>query len=357
MLPVRRLLFFITDLELGGTPTVVRELATRLAPFASIEVASLKADGAVSEDLRACGFKVHSLNVRRITELRSAVSGLIDLVKKGEFETLFSFLIHANFVASRAARALKTLRCLQSIQTTQVRPRWHWWIQSRIHAAAARIIVPSESVATRAVERARVPREKIIVIPNAIDAQRFADVQRSPAKDGEFRVGFVGRLDPIKSIPDLISSIALLPANARLSIFGEGAMRGTLTELIARLGVADRVTLRGAIRDPREAYKEIDALVLPSQSEGFGLVLIEAMAAGIPVIGTDVDGIRDVVSGGQNGLLVEHGKPDQIASAVNRIMTEPALRNSLVAKAKHEVASRFAWPPVIEAYRDVLQLA
>lgn len=353
---MRRLMLFITDLELGGTPTVVRELATRLAPFASIEVACLKAGGPVGDDLQARGFKVHSLNVRRVTELRSAVSGLIDLVKQGEFETLFSFLIHANFVASRACRALRTLRCLQSIQTTQVRPRWHWWIQSRIHAAAARIVVPSESVATRAVERARVPREKIVVIPNAIDAQRFAEVEHIPAQSGEFRVGFVGRLDPIKSIPDLIASIPLLPANVRLSIYGDGAMRGQLAELIAKLRLSDRVTLRGAIRDPREAYREMDALVLPSQAEGFGLVLIEAMAAGIPVIGTDVDGIRDVVSADQNGLLVGHGKPNQIAGAVSRIMTEPALRNSLVAKAKHEVASRFAWPPVVEAYRSVLQL-
>lgn len=350
------MLFFITDLEVGGTPTVVRELATRLSPYASVEVASLKGQGPIGEELQSRGVKVHPFNIKRVTELQNAVRKLVTLVREGEFETLFSFLLHANFVASRACRSLQTVRCLQSIQTTQPRPRWHWWIQSRIHQAAARVVVPSESVANRAIERARVPREKIVVIPNAVDADSFAAVSRVPARNGEFRVGFVGRLDPVKSIPDLVCAVELLPLNARLEIFGEGAMRPALTEQVQRLGLRDRVTFHGAIRDARQAYRSIDVLVLPSQSEGFGLVLIEAMASGVPVVGTDVDGIRDVVSADQNGLLVPHGRPDQIAAAIQRIMNEPGLRNSLVAKAQHEVANRFSWAPVIDEYRRILQL-
>ncbi len=352
---MRRLLFFITDLELGGTPTVVRELATRLSPFASIEVVSLKPAGPIGDDLKSRGIAVHSLGVKRVTELRSAVRGLVELVRGGKFETLFSFLLHANFVASRACMSLSKVRCLQSIQTTQPRPRWHWWIQSRIHRAAARIVVPSESVANRAVERARVPREKIVVIPNAVDAESFASVLHTP-KDGVFRVGFVGRLDPVKSIPDLIAAIALLPLNVCLDIYGDGAMRSAIEQVIKERGLLERVTMHGAIRDARDAYGQMDVLVLPSQSEGFGLVLIEAMAAGVPVIGTDVDGIRDVVSAEQNGLLVPYGRPDEIAGAITQIMNEPALRNALVARARHEVQSRFAWGPVIEQYRELLQL-
>jgi glycosyltransferase involved in cell wall biosynthesis len=349
------LLFFITDLELGGTPTVVKELAARLSPFASIEVASLKPAGPIGDELVSKGIKVHSLDITRVTELRSAVRGLFELITSGKFDTVFSFLVHANFVASRVCPSVPTVRCLQSIQTTQPRPRWHWWLQSRIHGAAARIVVPSESVANRAVERSGVPREKIVVIPNAVDAERY-DIAKVPAADSLFRIGFVGRLDPVKCVPDLVSALITLPANVRLDIFGDGSMRHAIAALVTRLGLGDRVTLHGATRDPREAYSQMDVLVLPSSAEGFGLVLIEAMASRVPVIGTDVDGIRDVVSNGQNGLLVPCGDPGAIANAVSRIMNEPGLRNMLIAKAKHEVEHRFAWPPVIEQYRKVLAL-
>lgn len=353
---MRQLLLVITDLELGGTPTVVKELATRLSPFASIQVACLKPNGPTGEEIASRGIKVHSLAIRRVTELASAVRLLSSLVTEGQFDTLFSFLLHANFVASRVCVGLPKLRCFQSIQTTQHRPRWHWWVQSQIHHAAERIVVPSESVANRAVERSRVPREKIVVIPNAVDAERYATVQRVPAPDDRFRVGFVGRLDPVKNVQDLISALTFLPPHVRLEVHGDGAMRESLVAHVARLGLVDRVTFHGATRDPREAYANMDVLVLPSSAEGFGLVLIEAMASRVPVIGTDVDGIRDVISADQNGLLIPAGKPQSIAGAITRIMSEPALRNSLIATAQHEVGRRFSWEPVIEQYRKVLGL-
>lgn len=353
---VQRLLFFITDLELGGTPTVVRELATRLAPFASIEVASLKHAGPVGDELRSRGVEVHSFEARRLMDLGRSIARLDALVKSRKYDTLFSFLLHANFVASRVCASVPGVRCLQSIQTTQKRPRWHWWLQSRIHQQAARIVVPSESVANRAIERSAVPAEKIVVIPNAVDAKRFAAVPHVPAAPGVFRVGFVGRLDPVKCIPDLVTAMLHLPPEVRLDVFGEGSMRRELEALIARSGLSSRVTLHGATTDPSQAYAQMDVLVLPSSAEGFGLVLIEAMATRVPVIGTDVDGIRDVVSNEQNGLLVPCGDSRALAGAIQRLMTEPALRNSLVARAQHEVESRFAWGPVIEQYRQVLGL-
>lgn len=353
---VRRLLFAITDLELGGTPTVVKELAIRLSQYASIEVTCLKPAGPVGDELTSRGVPVHSLGVQRVSELRFAIRKMMELVNGGQFDTLFSFLVHANFVASRVRTAIPTLRCFQSIQTTQPRPRWHWWLQSQIHRAAERIVVPSESVANRAVERSGVPRERIVVISNAVDAERFAAVDRVEARDGLFRVGFVGRLDPVKNVPDLITALCSLPRHVRPEIFGDGAMRPTLSALIARTGLQDRVTLHGATTDPRPAYAQMDVLVLPSSAEGFGVVLIEAMASRVPVIGTDVDGIRDVISAEQNGLLVPPNRPEAIARAIERIMNEPALRNSLVARAQHEVERRFSWEPVIAQYRQVLGL-
>lgn len=356
----RRILLLITDLELGGTPTVVRELAIRLSPYAHVEVACLKPMGPIGDQLREREIAVTSFDAHRTLDFRKTVGRLVDLVRERQINVVFSFLVHANVVAWRAARRLPDVRMLQSIQTAQPRPRWHWVAQRFAQRAASRVIVPSESVALRAIERSGVPREKLVVIPNAIDADAFRGTGVTPVSrtldDATFRVGFVGRLDPVKRIGDLIAAIGQMRASVQLDVYGEGAQRDSLAHTIETSMLGDRVTLHGSIADPREAYSAIDALVLPSEAEGFGLVLIEAMAAGVPVIGTDVDGIRDVVAHERTGLLVPVADPSAIATAIARLRDDTALRERLIAAAREEVARRFAWPSVIARYRDVLQV-
>ena len=100
----------------------------------------------------------------------------------------------------------------------------------------------------------------------------------------------------------------------------------------------------------------MDVLVLPSEAEGFGLVLIEAMAMGVPVVATDAPGIRDVVKNEQTGLLVPVGQPQMLAGAIKRIIDDGALRQRLVDAARDDVQKRFSWPMVLQQYRRVLNL-
>ena len=363
---MRRVLFLITDLELGGTPIVVRELATRLRSASlEIEVACLKPMGIVGEQLRAAGLRVTSFDARGVLDLRRTIRSLATLVNDRKIDTVFSFLIHANFVASRAARLLPGVRFLQSIQTTQPRPRWHWWLQRRVQSAAELIIVPSESIAKRAKEWCDVPGEKIRIIPNAVDSEHFRSMsvpliseQNDRNGHASFRVGFVGRLDPIKRVGDLIAAVAMLEESAfSLDIWGSGPDHAALVRYITLEGLdicSTRFDFHGQIVDVRKAYAAIDVLVLPSDAEGFGLVLIEAMAAGVPVIGTNVDGIRDVIRDGETGLLVPPRDPPALAAAITRISEDGALRQRLVANALVDVQQRFAWPAVLEQYRSLL---
>ena len=126
--------------------------------------------------------------------------------------------------------------------------------------------------------------------------------------------------------------------------------------MIARLGLADRATLHGATAKPQAAIASMDILVLPSEAEGFGLVLIEAMAMGVPVVATDAPGIRDVVRNEQTGLLVPVGQPEQLALAIQRIAQDEALRQRLIDSALKDVRERFSWPSVLAQYRRVLGL-
>jgi glycosyltransferase involved in cell wall biosynthesis len=268
-------------------------------------------------------------------------------------------------VAAIASRFCRGVRFIQSIQTTQPQPRWHWWVQRLAQHAADRIVVPSRSAAEVAQDRADVPRDRITIIPNAIDPEDFGRassraVSESPRHEMEapatVRIGFIGRLDPVKRIPDLITAVAMLDRSFRLDIFGTGREREHLARRISQMGVRNRVKLQGAVARPQAALARIDLLALPSAAEGFGLVLIEAMAAGVPVVATAVPGIRDVVRDGVTGLLVPVASPRDLSIAIRRVSEDPLLRQRLVENGLRDVRARFTWQKVLPQYRRLLGL-
>ena len=353
---VRRVLLLTTDLLIGGLPTVVRELAVRLADASDveIEVACLAGWGPVADQLAAAGIRVTALGAKSPRDLK-AIRSLIRLIGTGRFDTVFSFLIHANVAAAIASAACPGVRYLQSIHTTQPNPRWHWWAQGFAQLAAERIVVPSQSVADALRERSHIALEKLLVIPNAIDVEHFPIASIAPGAP-PYAIGFLGRLDPIKRVPDLLETVRLLDGMVRLEIFGEGEDRPRIERTIDRLGLRNSVTLHGAIARPQLALSQLQLIALPSEAEGLPMVLLEAMASGVPVVATDVPGIRDVVRNGRNGLLVVPGSPAALAGAIRRILEDPWLKKSLIDAARQDVVQRFGWPAVIRRYVELLEL-
>jgi glycosyltransferase involved in cell wall biosynthesis len=351
----RRILLLITDLEIGGTPTVVRELAIRLHEPGrrEIEVICLGQHGPVAEQISQAGISVRALDARGVADLPRVVREVAQAAKK--VDTVFSFLIHANFVAAIASWFVREARFIQSIQNTQQNPRWHWRLQSFAHHFAEKIVVPSPSAAAVARDWSDVPAEKIVVIPNAVDVAQFAR-SRSGRIEDALRVGFIGRLDPIKRIGDLVAAMPLLDNRFTLHIFGDGEDRQNIEQQIAVNNLSARIILHGTIAKPQAAFESIDLLVLPSAAEGFGLVLIEAMAAGVPIVATDVPGIRDVVQNEKTGLLVPVRNPQALAAAIRRIADSSSLRNRLIQNGLIDVRERFTWNQALPAYRKLLNL-
>lgn len=349
---MRRIILLITDLEIGGTPTVVRELAVRLRG-AHVEVACLSPWGPMADQIRNRGIQVTALGARGVYDLR-ILPGLANLIRQERFDTVFSFLIHANATATMVMPLVGNVRLIQSIQTTQPTPRWHWMLQKLIHPAADRVVVPSESVAQAAQAWAGVPRSRIAVIPNAVEVGEFEDIGHTRDARTPFAIGFIGRLDPIKRVPDLVEAAGRLGDSVHLHIFGEGPDRSRIEQRIAELNLAHCVTLHGAVARPQEALSRIDLLVLPSAAEGMPMVPIEAMAARVPVIGTNVPGIRDVIGHERTGLLTPAGNPGRLAEAIERVMRNPGLRERLANAAAEEVRERFAWEGVIQQYQTLL---
>jgi phosphatidylinositol alpha-mannosyltransferase len=217
---------------------------------------------------------------------------------------------------------------------------------------AEKIVVPSASVSEAAQWRSHIREEKIVVIPNGVDVPATLPPPAQP--QSPHRVVFLGRLDPVKRLPNLIEAMALLRGFARLDVYGDGPQRPELTRQIQQLNLGELVTLHGAIDGPQAALRDAELLVLPSEAEGFGLVLIEAMAAGVPVVATEAPGIRDVVQDGETGLLVPVGAPAALAEAIRRVLEDSALRERLIQAAFADVRRRFTWDAAIAEYRRIL---
>jgi glycosyltransferase involved in cell wall biosynthesis len=353
----RRLLLLNTDLERGGTPTVVRELAKRLRnpPNVQVEVACLGTWGPIADEIQAAAIHVTALGAHEPTDLWVA-RRLIDLIHHRRIDTVLSFLLHANAIAALAKIACRDVRFFQSIQTTQPYPAWHWHVQRFAHHAAEKIIVPSPSVARAANQWAKVPSTKIVTIPNAVDPADFPPSPIPAANPRPYPIGFLGRLDPIKKVPDLLSAVALLGDLVHLHIFGEGPERQRIEQMIHTLNLHARITMHGSVPAPQAALSQIGLLVLPSISEGMPMVLIEAMAAGVPVVGRDVPGVRDLITDAHNGLLAKSPHVSALAQAIEQLVQGSALRANMISQARRFVQDHFTWQTVLPQYRRVLSI-
>jgi glycosyltransferase involved in cell wall biosynthesis len=173
------------------------------------------------------------------------------------------------------------------------------------------------------------------------------------AADAELIVT-VGRYSAEKNQRQLLEAIALLtPSRPRLRalLVGIGPSEPELRRHIARLRLEDVATLTGLRDDPLDIATAADVATLTSLREGLGLSLIEAMLVGTPVIGNRVGGIPDVISDGETGLLVEPGDAKALAAALERLLDDPALRESLATAARRDAETRFSIAAMVEGYR------
>jgi glycosyltransferase involved in cell wall biosynthesis len=176
------------------------------------------------------------------------------------------------------------------------------------------------------------PREKIRVIPLGLDLARFAgDHPRGLLRaacgvaEHEILVGVVGRLVPIKDVRCFLDAAAALRpsgGSVRFAVVGDGELRAELEQHAAQLGLASRVRFAGWRKDLEAVYADLDVVVNSSRNEGTPVALIEAMAAGCPVVATAVGGTSDLLGGGARGLLVPAGDPAALARAIERTLED-----------------------------------
>ena len=213
--------------------------------------------------------------------------------------------------------------------------------------------------------------ERVTVIHSGIDLKPFVEVGPSAGQafrraagvaDGEPLVGCVGALVDHKGHRHLLDALASLSATRpglRLALVGEGERLDHLRRQAQSLGIAEHVVFAGFRRDMPEVVRAFDLLVLPSVSgEGSPAVVKEAMASGVPVVATELDGVREIVEDGREALLVPPGEPAPLAQAMDRLLSDAPLRRRLVeaaAKKVEEYSAERMVERTVEVYERLLR--
>ncbi|CAA6604932.1 Glycosyl transferase-like protein [Rhodospirillaceae bacterium LM-1] len=216
-------------------------------------------------------------------------------------------------------------------------------LERQVFSGADRVIVTTERMRAVIAEQYRVSHANIAVIPNFVDTGAFFPQERPPHK--RIRIGFVGRLERQKNLSALIDATAGL--DVELVFVGSGSLRDALASRAARLDVS--LALPGNLPNYRlvETLLDCDIFVLPSHYEGHPKALMEAMALGIPCIGTNVTGIREVLTHGETGLLCEP-TPAALRQSVGDMISSSELRRRLGEQAAKFVHISFSLDRCVE---------
>ena len=236
---------------------------------------------------------------------------------------------------------------------------------SRIMGWGRFVIAISERIARRMIDDFGVPPERVRLVPRGVELEKFSWAEpRRTVPNGEWIVAVIGRITPIKGHRELIRAFQIVSKSfpkARLKIVGEPANESALAELkglVNRLELGERVEFVGREPDIPRLMSHLDLVVLPSTGqEAFGRVLIEAGAAGVPVVATEVGGVSEVVVDRKTGLLVPPADPVALAAGIVTLLKDRNLAVELSQAARRRVESLFSLGRMVDQTLKVYEEA
>jgi glycosyltransferase involved in cell wall biosynthesis len=360
MTPPIRVAFFIDDLGIGGTQTwltiLVRALATR---GFEMKVFCMRAI-AHPENLR----RLHPYaSVEIIGEARlRAVVGLVYLARvldRWPADVVQTALPTSDMVGRALGHLTRVPAIFSSVRGRGLeKPGWQLWLDRRTARWAHAVVFNNPEGVGIAVEREGVLPNQVVYIPNAVEvtsakrpSRDVREEQHTP-EDASV-IGTVARLHPSKGHEDLLRAFAIVSQSvpeAVLWLVGEGECRPTLERTAVRLGIEAKVRMPGARTDVRDLLGAMDVFALPSRWEGMPNALMEAMAAGLPVVASDVDGVRELIREGETGWRVPAGDPEAMAEGLLSVLGDGdrAVRAGHAAQAYMQ--ERFSPDSMAEAF-------
>lgn len=363
----RKILLLVVGLGVGGTEAHVLELASRLDPTKfDVVVCSLKPLGVLGHELQARGVRVISLRGQGKYDLR-VFGRLWSVIAREQPDLVQSFLFWANVAARLLGLAHRKMFVVSSYHDEVVQEGWWERLADRLTMRWTRKIVCCSEAVRRSVEsNIGGAHAQFSVIPFGVEAARYsghapASREELGLQSGRPLIGTVCRLvEPKKGLKVLLEAVATLREDRavpdfQLVIVGEGPAEQDLRAQALRLGIASHVVFLGVRRDIHRVLPLLDVFVLPSLYEGFGIAILEAMAAARPVVATTVGGIPEFVRDGETGVLVKPGDAASLAQALALLLSQPAQARQMGLKGQQIVRESFGIGEVVRQHERVYE--
>ncbi|MCM8780917.1 MAG: GT4 family glycosyltransferase PelF, partial [Candidatus Omnitrophica bacterium] len=352
----------LPELNVGGVETGTVDLARRLIMLGHKAVV-VSAGGELVKELESVGAIHYSLAVHKksIFTILRMIPKLVKIIRKEQID-----VVHAR---SRVPAWIAYFACrlTQTVFITTCHGYYKKNFFSQVMGWAKRVIVLSNAIGRHMVDDFGVPYERIRLIPRGVDLEKFHYISPDKKRKGEFNVGIIGRITPLKGHLDFVKAMAKARqhiANLKIWIVGDAPIskmsyKEELKVLVKRLGLWHCTQFLGIQRDISAVLSHLDLLVLATTTqEAFGRVIIEAQASGVPVVATRVGGVVDIIEDGKTGLMVAPSDINAMAAAVVRIYKDKELACRLAEaaykKLTHNYTLEIMVNKTVEVYREAL---
>ena len=370
------IVFCITELNVGGAEKCLVELATRLdrdrfrPAVISLATAPLPGEDRLVQRLLQADVQLRFLGINKPRQFFKAVRRLTTCLSDLRPDLVQTFLFHANVVGACAARQARKVPHVAGIRVADPRSRLRHWVERNSTRSTARYVCISHDVARFAVQHIRLPEQKLVVIPNGVDVDRFhappVDLQSLGVPADRTILLYVGRLDPQKRVDRLLLAIRELNTDKprfHLVIVGDGPSRVRLEGMAAEQHVAQHVSFAGWQDEVEPFFAAADVFVMTSDWEGMPNALLEGMAAGLPVVAYECEGVRELLG------PPSHPQPDpqivprqvngvRVAALVDRIRqiaSNQALSAQLSGENQLRARQHFGLQAMVDAYQQLYE--
>jgi len=357
-----RILHLITSFEIGGTERQAVELLKRIdRDRFDIRLAVLRNEGPFYREIEDIfpnipEFRLTSFYnrnaIKQVSRLRKLLaSNQIDLVHAHDF---YSSLLG---IAAGRLSGVKVIACQRHLKLSD--RRVHHLGTSVIHRFADRLLVNSDAIRARILDQRIAHPRKITVIRNGVASRSTlrsearSSIHRELAIDDRASlVGMVARLDPIKGHRFFIEAAAdVLRCNpdTHFVLIGDGPLRSEIAERLESAGLTDRVHMLGDRSDVAQLISSLDLLVLSSLHEGLPNAVMEAMAAGVPVVATAVGGTRELITDGETGFLATPADSEALAKQINFALLNGDARTRITAAARKRIEAEYGMDRMVDS--------
>lgn len=367
-----KIVHLITTLGVGGAEKHLLWLgAGQVQRGHEVTILYLKGHGELRVAFEAAGMEVAHVELPSLFAAPLVVGRLAAALRQRAPDVLHTHLLKADALGALAGARAKIPARISSKHNDEraLLKKLVGLVHGRLMRRVHRLIALSDHVRQFVAEHGGVPLERLARIYYGVDpgplqpSRARAEVRAELGLDKDAPVLVcVGRLAPQKDHPTLLRALAQLPAEVTLLVVGDdpfGSGRAQLEGLAAELQLAERARFLGIRHDVPDLLGASDLFVLPSLWEGLGLVFLEAMAVGLPIVATNISAIPEVVDDGRSGWLVPPGAPAVLADAIETALADPAERARRGEAGRAILAERFALPRMIDetlaVYTEVLE--